>query len=347
MTDKNFCLSSYMAYRYTYKEGVEYAEGLHHENYKPVTDAEKVRVKTAADIGCKIERDIQRIYSQHSNIGILLSGGMDSAIIASYLRPGARAYTFVSDLTDSFNPDVERSKEYCRKYGLEQTFIDISFDDFKTYTPMVMRTKGGPVHSIEPQICKAAMQAKADGVQMMVIGDGADYVFGGMDQLLGRDWTYGDFISRYISLDPEKVLVNPVYVYEPFEKYRLDGGMIDFEGFMDDLCTNESYSSYMNAFKTAGMAYADPYENMVMAEPKDLQRIRNGEPKYLIRELYGMRYPERETPAKISMPRPVDAIFRHWQGPVRPEFRRDIPMDSLTGNQKWQLWCAELFLNSL
>lgn len=345
--DKDFCLSSYMAFRYTYKDGVEYAEGIHHENFKPIPDSEKVRIWTASDIDTKIKSDFERLYSKYQNIGILLSGGMDSAILASYLRPGAHAYTFVSSLTEAFNQDVERSKEYCRKYGLSQTFIDISFDDFKNLTPIVMRTKGGPVHSIEPQIYKAAKQAQADGVELMIIGDGADYVFGGMDQLLGKDWNYDDFIRRYVSLSPEMVLVHPVYVYEPFEKYKKERGMIDFEGFMDDLCTNESYSSYMNAFKTAEMPYFDPYENMVMAETKDLHRIRNGESKYLIRELYRMRYPEREVPTKIPMPRPVDAIFRDWKGPQRPEFRKDIPMDQLTGNQKWQLWCAEQFLNML
>ena len=345
--DKDFCLSSYMAFRYTYKDDVEYAEGMHHENFKPIPDSEKVRIWTASDIDNKIRSDVERLYSKYQNIGILLSGGMDSAILASYLRPGAHAYTFVSSLTDAFNQDVERSKEYCRKYGLSQKFIDISFDDFKSLTPIVMRTKGGPVHSIEPQIYKAARQAQADGVELMIIGDGADYVFGGMDQLLGKDWSYDDFIRRYVSLSPEMVLVHPVYVYEPFEKYKKEGGMIDFEGFMDDLCTNESYSSYMNAFKTADMPYFDPYENMVMAEPKDLQRIRNGESKYLIRELYRMRYPEREVPTKIPMPRPVDAVFRDWEGPKRPEFRSDIPMNQLTGNQKWQLWCAEQFLNMI
>jgi hypothetical protein len=45
------------------------------------------------------------------------------------------------------------------------------------------------------------------------------------------------------------------------------------------------------------------------------------------------------------MPRPVDIIFKNWEGPRRKEFRHDIPMSQLTGNQKWQLWCAELFLN--
>ena len=29
------------------------------------------------------------------------------------------------------------------------------------------------------------------------------------------------------------------------------------------------------------------------------------------------------------------------------KFKKDIPMETLTGNQKWQLWCAEQFLNLL
>lgn len=47
------------------------------------------------------------------------------------------------------------------------------------------------------------------------------------------------------------------------------------------------------------------------------------------------------------MPRPVDAIFKDWAGPKWGIFREDIPMGKLTGNQKWQLWCAEKFLRMI
>ena len=56
---------------------------------------------------------------------------------------------------------------------------------------------------------------------------------------------------------------------------------------------------------------------------------------------------EIPVPDKIPMPRPVDIIFNDWSGPSRPEFKKDIPMNKLTGNQKWQLWCAEQFLNTI
>ena len=45
------------------------------------------------------------------------------------------------------------------------------------------------------------------------------------------------------------------------------------------------------------------------------------------------------------MPRPVDIYFKDWAGPTRPEFRRDIDMSILTGNQKWLLYSLEQFLN--
>ena len=84
-----------------------------------------------------------------------------------------------------------------------------------------------------------------------------------------------------------------------------------------------------------------------MADPLDMNRVRNGEPKYLVRGLFAIKYPELEIPFKLPMPRPVDVIFNDWIGPTRSEFRKDIDMSSLTGNQKWQLWCAEEFLNML
>lgn len=210
--------------------------------------------------------------------------------------------------------------------------------------PIVMRYKFAPVHSIEPQIYKAAELAKKDGVQLMIVGESADLIFGGMDKLISPEWTFDAFVNRYTFLDPFLVLANPVDQSELFVKYRQGDNGIDVLKFMDEVFSIESSSSYMNSFGAAWMPYYDPYAKLVMTDPLDMTRVRNGEPKYLVRGLYAMKYPELEIPFKIPMPRPVDALFKNWEGPKRKEFRKDIPMGELTGNQKWQLWCAELFL---
>lgn len=66
-------------------------------------------------------------------------------------------------------------------------YVDISRDDVKRTLPRIMQHKAAPVHSIEPQIYLAAIQAKSDGINNIVIGDAADYVFYGMDGLLSKD----------------------------------------------------------------------------------------------------------------------------------------------------------------
>ena len=347
MIDKFFCASSYLAFRYLWKDDVDFYDELKHQLLKLKPDDEKVAVKTAKDIDDEIRKVVDKVYTKYKNVGILLSGGMDSAIVASYLKPGSHAYTFVSKETAIFDQDQKRAQQYCEKYGLQQHLIEVTFDDFKKYLPLVMKRKGAPVHSIEPQIVKAAEEAKKDGVEIMAIGDGADYVFGGMDKLLAKEWTYNEFVKRYIYIDPEEVLKQPdEHALDLFKPYAQPNGMIDYMGVMLGPNTEESYNSYWNAFEATQMPYFDPYEDLVMAETLDLYRVRNGESKYLIRELFKMRYPEFEVPEKIPMPRPVDLFFKDWEGPRRPEFRNDINMSQYTGNQKWLMWCLEQFFEA-
>lgn len=343
--DKDFCLSSYMAFRYIYKDNYDFLGRMQHQTFKGVPKEERVKVRTANEIDFFIKKQIDDLYRKHTKIGILLSGGMDSAVLATYLKTGSNAYTFRTNLSNTFDADIERSEKYCRMLGLNHIYIDIDFDDYKKYTPIVMQSKSAPVHSIEPQLYKAAIEARKQGDELIIEGDGADYIFGGVDKLLSKDWRYGDFVERYTYLNPTFVLNNPVDISDFFEKYRLADDMIDFWGIITHECLYESLSSYHNAFVAAGMPYSDLYAIFEMADKIDLHRIRGGESKYLIRELYSKKYPDFEVPEKIPMPRPVDVIFGDWKGPTRAEFRRDINMQSLTGNQKWQLWCAEQFLD--
>ena len=346
MINKDFCLSSYIAFRYIWKDGMDFCERFQHKNFLPVGKDEQIPVATSEDIDREIQKQFDLLYSKYANIGILLSGGMDSANLASYLHPGSHAYTFNS-VSGVFDADINRAKKYCEKWGLHHHLIDITMEDYETYTPIVMKHKFAPVHSIEPQIYKAALQAKQDGVELMIVGESADLIFGGMDKLISPQWTFDGFVKRYTFLSPELVLTNPISQMELYERYRTGADSIDYMKFMDEVFAVESSGSYLNAFGTAWLPYYDPYAKLVMSEPLDMERVRNGEPKYLVRGLYAMKYPELEIPFKIPMPRPVDQVFKEWTGPSRPEFRRDIPMEQLTGNQKWQLWCAEKFLEMI
>lgn len=335
-------MSSYLAFRYIERDGIDFYPGLYHKNIKPIPEEQRVAVRTAEEIDAEIGRQMAKFHSM--KCGVLLSGGMDSAIVASYL-PGAEAYTFRFLGGEYQKEELGRAEYYADIYGLNLHYVDISWETVKRHLEPVIEHKGAPVHSIEPQILQAALQAKEDGVEIVFVGESSDLVFGGMDGLLSQDWTVEAFRDRYIFTKPEDVLVDFENMDYLFERYRMDDGKIDFLSFMDDVFSIESSSSYLNAFEVAGMPYYDPYARLKMADRLDLNRVRNGEPKYLIRELMKMKYPDIPVPEKVPMPRPVDAYFRDWEGPVRPEFRNDLNMSSFSGNQKWQLYCLERFLN--
>lgn len=342
MIDKKYCMSSYMAFRYIEDDDKDFYRGFKHNNIKSLPDCERIAVKTVDDIDKEIGKQMEMFKDKKK--GILLSGGMDSAIVASYLG-GSDAYTF-RFLDGKFQKEeLERAEYYASYYGLKMHYVDISWDTVDAHLDDCMKAKCAPVHSIEPQILQAALQAKEDGIEMIFVGESSDLIFGGMDGLLAKDWTFEEFMNRYIFTKPEDVLVEPESMEYLFERYR-NGDRIDFLTFLDDVFAIESSSSYFNAFMVAEMPYYDPYARLKMAEKLDLYRIRNGESKYLIRDLMKKKYPDIPVPNKVPMPRPVDEYFVNWKGPTRSEFRKDIDMSKFTGNQKWQMYCLEKFLNN-
>ncbi len=348
MVDKNYCMSSYLAFRYIEAPDKDFAEGIVHSKDSVFNSGEKIPVYTAQDIAKAYKEAFDE--KKDVNLGILLSGGVDSACLAAFMKPGSNAYTFRFLGGNFGDADMKRAKLYCEKYGLKLHYVDIDWSVVEKNLDVLMERKGAPVHSIEPQIMEGALQAKKDGVEMMVAADGSDLVFGGMDRMLSKDWSFDEWVDFYTFCKPEEILREPVSMNYLYERYRLPDNKIDYLRFIEEVFGYESSGSYCNAFICADMKYQpfyDPSGMVKMAEPLDLNRVRSGESKYLIRELFRMCYPEIPVPEKIPMPRPVDAYFADWKGPVRPEFRDDIDLSKYTGNQKWQMWCLERFLNNI
>lgn len=78
----------------------------------------------------------------------------------------------------------------------------------------------------------------------------------------------------------------------------------------------------------------------------DINRIRRGENKYLIREIFRKLYPEFELPNKLPMPRATDQWLEGWKGPTRTEFIKHCT-DNMSGDQKWLVWTLEKYLNMI
>lgn len=341
MINEDYCISHYLAFRFIKDENINFFDGLTHKVFRPKDDSLIQGVKTVDDMDRIIREKINEFYVPNKT-AILLSGGMDSAILASYLPEGTKAYTFKCIANGAID-ETAQAKKYCDAYKLNQEIVEMYWDDFEKLTPEILKYDGVPFHSIEVQLVKVAKLAKQQGIERFIIGESADLIFGGMDKLISKDWNFDDFYHRYNFIEPSEVLKRYIDVKNVYEHYRLPDNKIDFLKFMDDVFSIESSTSYMHAFEKEGISYLDPYSYMKMLDPLDLNRVRNGEPKYLVRELFAKRYPNIPVPNKIPMPRATNQWLKDYKV-SRPEFISGCEKN-LTGDQKWQLYCLETFLN--
>ena len=342
-TDKEFCMCSYLMYRYVYDNNITFREG----DVCATADIGFKRhpVKNRDDLYYALRDSVDKAYADGGAV-LALSGGMDSAILARLVPEGTKAYTFRCIV-----PGVQVTDEsgMARKWAdynhLKHEVIDIYWDDIVKAADKCMRHKKSPIHSIEAQISIAAEKAVQEGYSKFVLGENADIIYGGMDGLLSKDWLYAEFIDRYSYVMPYKVLRNPSMPLDPYKEFEKDGH-IDGHDFINKYFRQEALGTYTNACSTAGIKFVGPYSLTYLDAPIDYARIRAGDTKYIIRELFKELYPEEDIPSKIPMPRPVNEWFAGWDGPKRKEF---VPhcTESLNGDQRWMVWCLERYLNIL
>ena len=147
------------------------------EKYPPVLfeeNLDKKEVFHSNELEEELKIQIEKACD-NSKAALALSGGIDSAILAKFMPKGSTCYTFkcIVPGVDVVDETIQAEK-YAKECGLCHKVIEIYWEDFEKYAPVLMRRKGAPIHSIEVQIYKAALQAKADGFDSLIFGESAD-----------------------------------------------------------------------------------------------------------------------------------------------------------------------------
>lgn len=341
--DKEYCMSSFLMFRTIADETKCFAKGCKPNLFR--ADFPKIPVANSSDLE-KAIADQMKEWTKDGKAALALSGGIDSAILAKYMPEGSTAYTFQCIVPGKeVTNEVPQAKKYAEENHLNHKIIEIYWEDFEKYAPVLMKHKGAPIHSIEVQIYKAALKAKADGFERLIFGESSDVNFGGLSGLMSKDWTFGEFAERYTYLMPYFVLKKPQMIFEPYWKCEKNG-IIDAHEFCRTFFLEEGMGSYVNACQCAGIDVQTPYIHTKLSVPLNYERIRSGENKYVVRELFQKLYPNWTIPTKTPMPRPMNEWLQDWKGPAREEFLPNC-VQALTGDQKWLVWALERFLSLL
>ncbi|MDP2035965.1 MAG: asparagine synthase C-terminal domain-containing protein [Ignavibacteria bacterium] len=334
----SFCLSSFLAFRYVVKDGLSWKDGIS-PIFPKLSKKDQTGVASAEEV-INVFRNQLRITK---NTGILLSAGIDSAILASFLPAGTKAYT-IRFIAEGAVDESEGAAVFADKMSLSHTVVDVFWEDYLKYSDILMKRKKSPLHAIEVALYKAALTAKQDGIDQLIVGNGADSTFGGMDKLLSKDWTYEEFKKRYTFVEPSDVLKDFEDIDEVYRPYKKEAG-IEVSAFLKTVHGIGIVQTFNNAIEAAGCKVLTPYESLFLDAHLDIERIRNGESKYILRKVFENGFPNYSIPEKIPFARPMDQWLSNWEGPSRPEFLDNIDIKKFTGDQKWIIYCLERFMN--
>lgn len=87
--DKNYCMISYMAFRYIEKDDMDFYLGMHHKNIIPIPDNDKVSVHTADDIDAAIEKQIEKFANVKKRYTVIRRNGFCNRCL---VHSGGRLY---------------------------------------------------------------------------------------------------------------------------------------------------------------------------------------------------------------------------------------------------------------
>ena len=134
--------------------------------------------------------------SHVGKVGVLLSGGVDSCLLAKLVcdvasESGTKVIAYTAGFSDS--PDMSFTQEFAREMGIEHKVRLLSLDEVEKYIPRVIETvEDSDFVQVEAGIgIYAAMDmATQDGIGVLFSGQGPDELWGGYNwypEVLSQD----------------------------------------------------------------------------------------------------------------------------------------------------------------
>jgi asparagine synthase (glutamine-hydrolysing) len=129
-------------------------------------------------------------------VGVLLSGGIDSCLIAKLVHDaayglGMEIIAYTAGLPDS--PDVNCAREFAKELGIKHEMKILSIDEVEEYIPKVIEAiEDSDFVQVETGIglYAAIDMASQDGIRVIFSGQGPDELWGGYNwypEVLGKD----------------------------------------------------------------------------------------------------------------------------------------------------------------
>jgi asparagine synthetase B (glutamine-hydrolysing) len=147
-----------------------------------------------------IRASVREIARKYQRVGLMLSGGFDSTLLAFLLKEaGVEVFTYTAESPGACGPkEWNFSRQVANSLGFPCTRIEVSSEHLESVRSKLLF--GYP----SPTICwvtgsqhRIAERALADGCQCLVSGIGSDEAFGGYHKSSRYAWRFGKYQDSF------------------------------------------------------------------------------------------------------------------------------------------------------
>ncbi|PWJ12944.1 asparagine synthase-related protein [Jannaschia seohaensis] len=302
----------------------------------PAPSQKLTPVSTAQEMHDYIAQRMGALATQ-GKIGIMLSGGMDSVMLAKFLPEGSIAYTL------DYGEGQEQHSEFAEAAkaippGVTHKKLSVTREAYAEMARELTLLKREPLVPHDPAFGIGARVAREDGITHMVYGGGADPRFAGFAHFY-KDPSYEGvrkaIIKQFVA--PWHVLKSPAPVDWVLGHFTV-GNRVDVRGFLNIVGTEGQAVS--DTLRACGLTPVAPLAEMVWTHEFDIAG-RGG--KYPLRDLFKLIYPGKSPNKKAPLPVPYGAWMKGYV-PARPEFRTDR-LHWFGGKNLYQIYALELYMD--
>jgi asparagine synthase (glutamine-hydrolysing) len=136
----------------------------------------------------KLVRELDESVERNMADGILLSGGLDTSVLAYLASKQAKLKAFTAALQNAPAPDIEYATLIANRLGLKHLVHRFDEDELREAIPVVVKA----MDSFDPMEIRNSVTvyiglkcAKENGVNAVMTGDGCDELFAGYSFLYG------------------------------------------------------------------------------------------------------------------------------------------------------------------
>ena len=275
-----------------------------------------------------------------NNPAILLSGGMDSAVLVPFMPKGATAYTIYHEQLS--RNEIDLAASYAAEYGLKHVIIPINEQNYFKHIDSLIINKKMPLSPAEPIFHIAAKKAFEDGYESIVTGAGADAKWGGFPKLRKNinSIAYNKLLQKSY-LNPADILMKATDISDIFNNFlfvnKKGVEVVSSRAFLRDVSVERF--AYNNAIVSAGCTHIAPFTSAVIRFDHKKNLL---DPKCLIKDLYHQIY-GKGAPKKLGLQKPT-YLLKEYK-PTHCLFNPDYLYDSLHYNKKVLAFFAERYLN--